>query len=99
MEKLLEVLVEKLLTGRLWKDGWFSTGFITGFQQECRAVFGRQGRGFWKFYTVSTGPTTTSTTPLILILLLERDVYNCFQLGNTDGVWIVQRGGARYKGA
>lgn len=74
MEKLLKALVEKLLTRGLWKDAWLSTGFITGFQQGGRAVFGRRGRGFWQFYTVSTGPTTTSTTPLILILLSERDI-------------------------
>ena len=67
-------LWKKLSTGWLWKDAGLSTGFITGFQQEGRAVFGRRGRSFWKFYTVSTGPTTTATTPLILILLLEREI-------------------------
>ena len=74
VEKLLKVLVEKLSTGGLWKDAWLSTGFVTGLPQAGRAVFCSRGRGFWQFYTVSTGPTTTATTPLILILLLEREI-------------------------
>ena len=74
VEKLLEAPVEKLLTSGLWKDTGLSTWFVTGLPQGGRAVFGRRGMGFWQFCTVSTGPTTTATTPLILILLLEQGV-------------------------